>query len=90
MKIIQYEILGYTDVWNAETEETEQKECVSSVTVECRTQAEFDAAYPAVEASAIPGSIAVTGAFAESPTQMDMIEAQVTYTAMMTDTLLEV
>ena len=27
---------------------------------------------------------------AETPTQLDMIEAQVTYTAMMTDTLLEV
>lgn len=27
---------------------------------------------------------------AQAPTQLDMIEAQVTYTAMMTDTLLEV
>ena len=28
--------------------------------------------------------------FVKSPTQLDIIEAQVTYTAMMTDTLLEV
>lgn len=52
------------------------------------------------EAEEINGIMTVTGwtagvipepeAVEEQPTQLDLIEAQVTYTAMMTDTLLEV
>ena len=38
----------------------------------------------------IKADVAALPSPAESPTQLDQIEAQVTYTAMMTDTLLEV
>ena len=60
--------------------------------IECKTKAQFDANYPIVESEAIPGTIKVSGEFDPEcePTQLDIIEAQVTYTAMMTDTLLEV
>lgn len=59
----------------------------------CPTQAIYDANYPIVEKEAVPGTIEVSGEFDEedtTPTQLDRVEAQVTYTAMMTDTLLEV
>lgn len=38
----------------------------------------------------IPGVVPEMEAVAEPPSQLDRIEAQLTYTAMMTDTLLEV
>lgn len=57
--------------------------------IECKTKDAFDANYPIAEKEAI-GEIIVEGEFeAEKPTLMDAIEAQVAYTAMMTDTLLE-
>lgn len=31
MKVIKYQILGYTGVWNPETEEVEQKECLAGI-----------------------------------------------------------
>lgn len=31
MKVIKYKVLGYTGVWNPETEEVEQKECLAGV-----------------------------------------------------------
>lgn len=31
MKVIKYKVIGYTDVWNPETEEVEQKECLAGV-----------------------------------------------------------
>ena len=31
MKVIKYKVLGYTDVWNPETEEVEKKECLAGV-----------------------------------------------------------
>lgn len=89
MKTIQYQIRGYTEIWNEATEQAEQSECVSTVKVACKTQEEFDAIYPAVEAAAIAGSVCVSDE-TDVPTQLDMIEAQLVYTAMMTDTLLEV
>jgi hypothetical protein len=59
--------------------------------IKCKTQADFDANYPIVEKEAVPGTISADGEFeTEQPTQLDRIEAQTTYTAMMTDTLLEV
>lgn len=81
MKIIQYEVLGYTDIWNAETEETEQKECVSSAKVTCKNQTEFDAVYPTVEEAAIPGSINVTGKFDSEPTTEEVLNALLGVTA---------
>jgi hypothetical protein len=60
------------------------------VEIECKTKADFDANYPIAEKEAV-GEIVVEGEFEiKLPTQLDLIEAQVTYTAMMTDTLLEV
>lgn len=63
MKKLIYQIEGYTSVYNPETEEVEQKPCISTVTVECPTQAVLDANYPIAENEAIPGSIEVTGEF---------------------------
>lgn len=64
------------------------------VEMECATQAVYDANYPIAEKEADTGTIDVSGEFdAEpmaEPTQLDRVEAQATYTAMMTDTLLEV
>ena len=58
--------------------------------IECKTKDAFDVNYPLAEKEAV-GEIVVEGEFEnEKPTQLDVIEAQVTYTAMMTDTLLEV
>lgn len=31
MKVIKYQILGYMGVWNPETEEVEQKECLAGM-----------------------------------------------------------
>lgn len=56
----------------------------------CQTQEEFDNSYPIAEKEAI-GEIEVTGEFdiePEEPSQLDEIQAQVAYTAMMTDTLI--
>lgn len=87
MKRIKYLILGLTKVYNPETETIEEKEN------------HFEVDYPATDETmsnakenAINGEITEydDGVGEESPTQLDIIEAQVTYTAMMTDTLLEV
>ena len=81
MKFIKYKMLSY---------KTETEQIFMDVSIACKTQAEFDANYPIAEKEAI-GEIIVDGEFeVEKPTQMDAIEAQVAYTAMMTDTLLEV
>ena len=37
MKTIRYKIIGYTDVWNSEIEEAEQKECLVGI---CRNYSE--------------------------------------------------
>lgn len=63
MKKLIYKIEGYTFVYNPETKKEEQRSCVSTVTVECPTQAVLDANYPMAEKEAIPGSIEVTGEF---------------------------
>lgn len=31
MKVIKYQVIGYTDVWNPETEEVERKECLAGM-----------------------------------------------------------
>ena len=49
-----------------------------------------DESVPPVVTSWTPGEIPEPEPVEEQPTQLDIIEAQVTYTAMMTDTLLEV
>lgn len=67
MKKLIYKIEGYTFVYNPETKKEEQRSCVSTVTVECPTQAVFDTNYPIAEKEAIPGSIEVTGEFDPEP-----------------------
>lgn len=58
--------------------------------ISCDTQEIFDLNYTLAKKEAV-GEITVEGEFeTEQPTQLDRIEAQITYTAMMTDTLLEV
>lgn len=63
MKKLIYQVEGYTSIYNQETKEVEQKSCISTVTVECPTQAAFDVSYPIAEKDAIPGTIEVTGEF---------------------------
>ena len=77
MKIIKYKF---------GTEET-----LNEVVINCPTQEIFDLNYPIAEKEAYEGEITVEGEFDDpitEPTQLDIIEAQVTYTALMTDTLL--
>ena len=92
MKIIKYKFLS-CEV-NIGTEENPNVEQVFlEKTMFCKTQAEFDENYPAAVSEAA-GEITVEGEFdpvpVDEPTQLDRSEAQVTYTAMVTDTLLEV
>ena len=92
MKIIKYKFLS-CEVNHGTDENPNIEQIFLEKSVECITKAIFDANYPIAESEAIPGTIEVTGEFDEenlSPTQLDQIEAQVTYTARMTDTLLEV
>lgn len=90
MKVLTYKIEGYVGVYNPETEEVEQQLSLAEVKVE----------NPTDEQIAQAAEIAYNGEYtieddgqpdpADTPSQLDVIEAQVTYTAMMTDTLLEV
>lgn len=63
MKKIVYKVIGYLGVYNPETKEIEQLECISVVERKCPTQAVYDANYPIAEKEAIPGTIEVTGKF---------------------------
>ena len=61
--------------------------------VECSCNDEdFEALYSQIQSIAYNGEVTVEddGEPAPGPSQLDRIEAQTTYTAMMTDTLLEV
>lgn len=86
MKKILYKVLGYTQVWNPETETVEQKECFAEAE---RPYSEANMEIARREAYGEP-EIYDDGQPdpAEVPSQLDVIEAQVTYTAMITDTLL--
>ena len=88
MKIIKYKFLSAEINRGTEEEPNIEQQFLEKI-IKCKTKAIFDANYPIAEREAVPGSIEVTGEFEpEEPTQLDTIEAQVTYTAMMTDTLL--
>lgn len=90
MKIIKYILCTRV---NRGTEENPIYEDVLSPTeIRCMNQAQYDISYPIAEQEAMPGTVRVSGEFEEDNTitQLDIIEAQLTYTAMMTDTLLEV
>lgn len=93
MKIIKYKLMTevkntYLDMDGKETEEVTQ--IFSDVEIRC-TAENFDANYAIAEKETY-GEITVEDDGEEEvsePTQLDIIEAQVAYTAMMTDTLLE-
>lgn len=84
MKIIRYQIM--TEV-NRGTEESPIIELIiQTAEIACPTQAAFDANYPIAEKEAV-GEIIVEGEFDEEviePTQLDRVESQVAYLAMMT------
>ena len=79
MKIIKYKINIGTD-----------KETLFEKELLCPFSDAFEKSLAIAESEAV-GEITVEGEFeAGQPSQLDRIEAQATYTAMMTDTLLEV
>lgn len=86
MKKLKYQIQAYRSIWDAETE--------TDVTVEDAVGIEgaySDAALAHALKVAIDGQYEIIddGEPEPEPTQLDRIEAQTTYTALMTDTLLE-
>ena len=100
MKIITYKLSSYSTIYNVETQQEEkqlhlngvimpyseanyamaQKEAYEDTleTPEITEEQAIEMGIPYVDENAV-----------EEPTQLDRIEAQVTYTAMMTETLLE-
>ncbi len=87
MKVIKYKLLGYTTVYNIELEKEERVECFATVE---RPYSEANVEIAQSEAYNGEYTIEDDGKPYEEPSQLDVIEAQVTYTAIMTDTLLEV
>jgi hypothetical protein len=88
-KVIKYKFLS-AEINHSTEENPIIEQILSDAEIVCETQEIFDANYPMAESEAV-GDIIVEGEFEqEQPTQLDVIEAQVAYTAMMTDTLLEV
>ena len=62
MKKLTYQIGGYTEVYNPETETTEQKESFATVEVFCKDQEQFDECYSVAEQVAV-SEIMVEGEF---------------------------
>lgn len=88
-KVIKYKFLAAEINHGTEENPNIEKILLDKATT-CKTKAVFDANYPIAEKEAV-GEIIVEGEFeTEEPTQLDAIEAQVAFTAMMTGTLLEV
>ena len=85
MKKIRYAVLGYTDVYDPETGKTVSNENVAMIVTDFSAHGE-----ETVKQMAHNGEYEIFDDENTLPTQLDAIEAQVTYTAMMTDTLLEV
>lgn len=90
MKVLTYKIEGYMGVYNPDTEEVEQQLSLAEVAIENPTDEQI--AQAAEKAHNGEYTIEDDGKPdpADTPSQLDIIEAQVAYTAMMTDTLLEV
>lgn len=92
MKWIKYKFLS-CEINHGTEEQPDIEQIFLEKSIECATQAQYDANLPIVLKEAHNGEYTVEGEFEEEstePSQLDIIEAQVTYTAMMTDTLLEV
>lgn len=87
-KIIKYQFLS-AEINHGTEKNPKIEQILQGSYIGCPTQAVFDANYAIAEKEAV-GEIEIEGEFdEETPSQLDTIEAQVTYTAMMTDTLLE-
>lgn len=89
MKKLTYKVTGYTDVYNFETKKVERQASLVSVVIENPSTADIETAVT----NAYNGKYSIEDDGVEEitePTQLDKIEAQVVYTAMITDTLLEV
>lgn len=88
-KIIKYQFLS-SEINHGTEENPNIEQIIRNKEIICDTESVFNANYLIAEKEAV-GEINVDGRFEiESPTQLDIIESQVVYTAMMTDTLLEV
>lgn len=88
MKKLKYTALGHTENYNFETGQVERKETFVTV-----TRPYSEAGEKIAKREACNGEYTIEDDGVEevsAPSQLDMIEAQVAYTAMMTDTLLEV
>ena len=88
MKIIKYQLMSEIN------HGTEEKPNIEQIFTPCEircSEANFEANYAIAQREAY-GEITVEDIPDEDapPSQLDQLEAQVTYTAMMTDTLLEV
>ena len=83
MKKIKYKMLGYMGQYNPETEEVEQVECLAEVE---RTYSETAEEIAKREAYNGEYTIEDDGQFEpeSTPTQLDRVESQVAYLAMMT------
>lgn len=88
MKKLVYKVLGHTFVYNSDTDSDEQVEILCP-----RTRTWNETNEEIAKCEAYNGEYTIEDDGIEeisTPSQLDMIEAQVTYTAMMTDTLMEV
>lgn len=85
MKVIKYKICNHINYGTKENPDV--KQIIIDALIECKTQADFDANYPIAEKEAV-GEIIVEGEFDKipesTPTQLDRVESQIAYLAMMT------
>lgn len=90
MKIIRYQFLS-CKINHGTEEAPDFEDVVLGKEIRCK-DADFETNYAIAQAEAYNGEVTVEEVADEetTPTQLDQIEAQVTYTALMTDTLLEV
>ena len=92
MKIIKYQFLS-CEINHGTEEETDIERVLLEKSIPC-SEATFASNYAIAQREAYNGEYEIVDDGqpdpAETPSQLDRVEAQVTYTAMMTDTLLEV
>lgn len=86
-KLIKYKFLS-AEINHGTEENPVIEQIFQGVVLECKTQAEFDDNYPIAEKEAVPDTIDVTGEFdpdpVETPTELDVLDARLTYVEMMT------
>ena len=89
MKILKYQIMR--EVNHGTEEEPDIVQTFHNCEIQC-SEAHFEANYAIAQHEAYNGEVTVEDVPdpVTEPTHLDQIEAQVTYTALMTDTLLEV